>query len=589
MAEQQKQVNREEHHKGNESTSKVQEEELEKSIIEAGLDKLKNTLQSLENASFSNILRSPSTIQNSTMHDMITRKSDDHDKTFKAKSKKNRELGELEDNIILPSRLRSDSGTLYSSSVVIDAAKNSTLPSVLEATSEERENRQTQDNSTVKMKPCSEGACCKNTATIVTMIEKLQRSVDEIRKENQSQLSVNTQIGQDMRMIEEKVQENDKCIESLEKELDDYKFQMKLIANVVIRQDQQITNLTKRMNDAQQREMYPNIVISGIIEKPGENTLRIFNQFVQDKLEIQELIPAHRAFRIGMGRARPIIAELRDPYNQKGKIYQKVAKLKNKRNEEGGRFFVSDHLPEEYNESRRRVNELVAENKKKKNDDKLKMSVQKGKLLIEDQPYEKEIQAPGPQQIFKPDEKLWDTASEIDMIKGKDQELKDSTFIAYAAAIQDLEDVRAAYLKVKTKFANASHVACAFRLPGRKTPTLQDYQDDGECGAGRVMLSVLKEATLMNIVVFMIRQHGGINLGPTRFDLIRKVTESAVKNLQARLEEYKREEEEKRKKEEEERQQQVLKSGSWPDWPTEEEGIEQWEKTGKETANLKSD
>lgn len=350
-----------------EETLKQQQKQSEQaSTIEDGLSKLKSTLNSLENASSEN------TGANAKACNKQAGKKDDHDKESKTKAKKSRELEDLEDNLILPSRLRSDSGNIYSSSMIIDAARN--RPDSIQSR-QEQELQSIFEEQESEMRPCSEGQCCRNTTTIVNLIEKLQKTVDSIQSENKSQISVNAQIGNDMRELEGRMDESDKTIESLERELDDYKFQMKLIANVVIRQDQQIANLTKKVNDAQQREMYPNLVITGIPEKQNENTLKSYNEFVQNELEIQEMIPAHRAFRVGSGRNRPMIVELRDPIIQKGKIYSKVGNLKGKRNAEGGRFFVSDHLPEEYNETRRRANELIAENKKKKSEDKLSMTI----------------------------------------------------------------------------------------------------------------------------------------------------------------------------------------------------------------------
>lgn len=151
------------------------------------------------------------------------------------------------------------------------------------------------------------------------------------------------------------------------------------------------------------------------------------------------------------------------------------------------------------------------------------------------------------------------------MTKGDDETQSGSKFIAYAAAVQDLDDIKAAYLRVKTKFASASHVVCVYRLPGKETPNLQDYSDDGEIGAGRVVLNLLREESLMNIVVFMIRFHGGQNLGPVRFDLIRKVSQSAVKNLRLKVEKMKREEEAQRVQELEERANQPIPT-EWANW-----------------------
>lgn len=174
------------------------------------------------------------------------------------------------------------------------------------------------------------------------------------------------------------------------------------------------------------------------------------------------------------------------------------------------------------------------------------MAVKRGRLLIDDKPYEKVINPPKPADVFRPDKRLWSLGEEIDMVKGEDEVQAESKFIAYAAAVQDHADIQAAYVRVKTKFASASHIVCAYRLPGKETHTLQDFADDGEIGAGRVILNVLKEELLMNVAVFMIRFHGGRNLGPTRFELIKKVSQSAIQNLRAKSEKMKKEEEEKR-------------------------------------------
>lgn len=214
-----------------------------------------------------------------------------------------------------------------------------------------------------------------------------------------------------------------------------------------------------------------------------------------------------------------MIAELRDPTTYKPKIYKNAGKLKTKVNALGLRYFISDHLPKEYNETRCRINDLISENKKKPATNQFKMAARQGRLLIDEQVYEKIIHAPSPSELIKPNEELAKIADEIDMVKGKDNTTQSSKFIAYAAAVQDAQDVQAAYIKVRTKFADATHIVCAYRLQGSHTPTLQDYVDDGEFGAGRILLNVLKQEKLMNAVLFLIRHHGGKNIGPTRYDI----------------------------------------------------------------------
>lgn len=573
---------------GNSNNAKVNESQMDNSevqsteAIEKGLSKLQNTLNILQQTEKDE--KDGFNIANeNAMNNDHDEECDNKDEKDKNKSCKNRELDTLNDNQILPARLRSGSGRVYSSGVIIDSALNTDLPRKMQAVSEEdiEINSITSEANSDEMW-CSNRECCKNSSRIVSMIENLQKSVDDIKKSARSQTMINAGHAGDMRRIEDKTQENAKDIQDLEKELDEYKFQLKLVRNVVIRQDQQIAVLNKKINDAQQREMFPNLVISGITEAPKENTLRVFNQFIQKELEIPELIPAHRAYRIGQGKARPMIVELRDPLTYKARIYQNVGKLKYKRNSDGGRYFVADRLPEEYNEDRRRINDLISENKKKPDTEKLTMSAKKGRLLIDDKVYKKAVHPPSSADILKPTDEILKLADEIDLVKGGEESLNFSHFVAYAGAVQDVADVQAAYTKVRRKFSDSSHVVCAYRMPGKNSPNLQDYVDDGEFGAGRVMLNLLKEEKLMNVVIFMIRQFGGQHLGPQRFDLIRKVSQTAIENLREKIAIYEKEKEEKRLADLK-AMNQIQQTGSdWSEWNTATPS-ESWEQTVQKT------
>lgn len=546
------------------------EERQSNEAIEKGLSKLKDTLNTLQLAENTDN-RNPNGNHNIAIieHD---NECADRDEKDKSKLRKNRELDTLNDNHILPARLRSGSGRVYSSGVTIDSALNTECPkkmhSVAETTEEDLEVNSIVSEANSDEMWCSNRECCKNSSRIVNMIENLQKSIDEIKKSSRSQTMINAGQAGDIRRIEDKTFENAKDIRDLEQELDEYKFQLKLVRNVVIRQDQQIAILSKKINDAQQREMFPNLVISGIIELPKENTLRVFNQFVQKELEIPELIPAHRAYRIGQGTARPLIVELRDPQNYKTKIYQNVGKLKSKRNANGGRYFVADHLPDVYNEDRRRINDLISENKKKPDVEKQTMSVKKGRLLIDNKVYKKTVVPPMSADILKPSDEILKLADEIDLVKGGEESMNFSHFVAYAGAVEDTRDVQAAYVKVRRKFSESFHIVCAYRLPGKDSPNLQDYVDDGEVGAGRTILSLLKEEKLMNVVVFMIRQFGGQHLGPQRFDLIKKVSMIAIDNLREKIASYKQEQEAKRVADLQASNAVQQTGNDWSEWST---------------------
>lgn len=440
-------------------------------------------------------------------------------RSSKIRNKSNRELNKLEESQIIHSRLRSESGKVYSSSVLVEPNSASSSTEQLNTLEEETSEECTMD-------------CCKKSDQIISMISRLQSSVDDINKKFQTQEITQSNTNHRVQDLQDKYEEHDGEIDDLQAELKETQFQLKLVTSIVSRQEQQIGFLSRKITEIQQREMSANVVISGIQESPNEKPIQLFNNFVTDQLELQVYNSVHRAYRIGTGETRPIIAELRDP-DQKRKLFGNANKLKGKQNPKGNYYFMSDHLPEELNEERRRVNQLFAENKKKPKGYKLEMELKRGELIINQEPYKKALKVPTTQEIVNPSEAMYKQVEDIDIVKGGEEHQGNSTFASFAAAVESIEDVRAAYLKLKMKYADATHISCAFRLPGANTPANQDYVDDGEFGCGRTMLKTLKTEGLMNVAVFVMRYYGGKHLGIQRYNIFRQLTNKAVKELLA--------------------------------------------------------
>lgn len=462
---------------------------------------------------------------------VITTTSDNHDKNNRVKGRKGKDTGPLSDLQSISSRLRSHSGKVYTTSVSVE--NTGSRENNLTAVQEEDKIDDTEEEHNITLEEeemCPKEKCCQGTNKLISMISKLQKSMDGVLKRATDQEIVSSNTSHKVDDLEEQINQHNDDIDDLSKELHETKFRLQIVSNIVIKQDEQIGFLKQKINEMQKREMSGNIVITGIPEEKQEKPIQLFNTFIEKGLEIREMIPANKAYRIGAGQNRPLIVELRHPEN-KGKIFSNATKLKGKVNEKGKPYFVAEQLPEEMNEKRRRMNELVSENKKKPNSHRLDMSFQRGQLMINEELYHKHITPPSAKELLNPDESLYDKADELDIIKGKKEEQEKSRFISYAVAVDNLDEVQAALLKVRMKFADATHVSCAYRIPGVNTPKNQDYIDDGEHGCGRTMLKVLKEEQLLNIAVIIVRYYGGKHLGIKRFDIFRNLAQEAIKAL----------------------------------------------------------
>jgi hypothetical protein len=105
-----------------------------------------------------------------------------------------------------------------------------------------------------------------------------------------------------------------------------------------------------------------------------------------------------------------------------------------------------------------------------------------------------------------------------DVMHGVPLTEKRSVFQAHAARVYNVEAARefAAWLTSSfSKLASATHHVMAYRV----SPA-QDFDDDGEGGAGKGLLFTLQQMDVDNMVVVVSRWYGGTKLGPARFKLI---------------------------------------------------------------------
>ena len=109
-----------------------------------------------------------------------------------------------------------------------------------------------------------------------------------------------------------------------------------------------------------------------------------------------------------------------------------------------------------------------------------------------------------------------------------------SSFVAAAASIRSIQDVRAAYHNFLSKPGRlaAAHNLAAYRLYSpHTTKTEEGWEDDGDHGAGKKLLDLLHRQNRTNTVVFLSRGSAGSHLGPRRHKIMAEVAESALSKL----------------------------------------------------------
>ncbi len=108
---------------------------------------------------------------------------------------------------------------------------------------------------------------------------------------------------------------------------------------------------------------------------------------------------------------------------------------------------------------------------------------------------------------------------------------KRSKFYAFAHHVETVDEAKALLLDYRKRYHDARHVCWAYRLG----PTGEDYRynDDGEPSstAGKPIYGQLLSRELTNVVVFVVRYYGGINLGTSGLIVAyREATATALNN-----------------------------------------------------------
>ncbi len=117
--------------------------------------------------------------------------------------------------------------------------------------------------------------------------------------------------------------------------------------------------------------------------------------------------------------------------------------------------------------------------------------------------------------------------------RGPKFKFKKSVFLASIYSVTSRKEVKQIRESISKEFRKASHNAWAFRIRIDGN-VVEDYGDDGEVKgtAGRVLATHLEHSDLVDVILFVTRFYGGINLG--KGGLLRsysKVAKELVDNI----------------------------------------------------------
>lgn len=378
----------------------------------------------------------------------------------------------------------------------------------------------------------------EETAPCCDWKEKYQALEKRMHRMQKEMNNMRDKMEKDHREVRNHCQHFYKNETSTVKELKQLKSKVDTLSNIVIRLEGQLDETATKLLNLQARSMRKNLVISGIPEPKKETSqqlLQAVQDFIRSKLQCQEDVPIkvwHRLNYVDNAEYRPVIIKLQNA-DQKLLLLSLGPNLKGLTNDKNRFFFLNEQLPDRMAEDKRYAQLWIKENRNKDGNQQLQMKIHRNKLRINNEPYQKKVKPPSAAEILRLDPEEVSVTNKAKTVYGDSTLLSGSEFISYAVRIHSVEDVRVAYRKLRIKYADATHIVSAYRLDPPNGPFNQEGSDDGEHGGGRCLLSVLREQSVVNVAIFVVRFYGGKQIGSQRFDAMRQLSLVALQKLGA--------------------------------------------------------
>ena len=301
-------------------------------------------------------------------------------------------------------------------------------------------------------------------------------------------------------------------VNSMEHALTNVITRTNLVGNLLIRAEERSEEIAEEVKVTRRKKARPNLIVRGIIESKDEKkdvTVQKTQSFFKEQLEITEEIPIKHAFRVGRKDQgdRPVLVRL-SQIEDKGTIYKSVSNLKGKTNAKRRLFNIDDDLDQQQAEEKRYYRVLKKENLMLDEENRLEIRMAKGHITANNQKVQQSLFPPTSARILTMDEHEMEDVRATKLVKGEEFSESGSDYISYVQKVRSVREVQKGLYKLRIKYADATHISCAYRLESPIGPFNQSYYDDGEYGAGRSILQAIKDRNLNQVAVYIVRYYG---------------------------------------------------------------------------------
>ena len=341
---------------------------------------------------------------------------------------------------------------------------------------------------------------------IYEMFKDLKKDVAQLKSnsDEQEKRLVNECTEKATQNVKEEVdniidEEHKKQIKSVKDELKFCQLKNEILSDICTGMSTEIADLNQKVEHLELNAAKKSIIITGLTLRHNrkDDAIQEIEEFMDTNLHTPVVVDDY--FYLGQA----IVIEFQCAADRRS-----VLKNKSMLKDIPGNIFINEYTPLFTNEKRRRERQIVRDldDIAKKEKTEINVEYTAAGLTVQGTPYRKQVVPPTAKELISLSVKELDKIINLKMQKGKVIVKDNSRFLAYTAEASSYQQIREMYMKIKLTRPEARHAVCAYIIPGLHH-NARDFHDDGEPGAGRVLLQQLEDRGLNNIAVFVIRKY----------------------------------------------------------------------------------
>ena len=187
------------------------------------------------------------------------------------------------------------------------------------------------------------------------------------------------------------------------------------------------------------------------------------------------------------------------------------------------KYVIKNHLPEAHYAVRLKYNGMVksilVDNQGKDKAQQTRFQFKGDNFYVNGQKVVDKVTVPTLKEVLELSPARKSILDLIQFVHSNSVQEKGSTFPAFAAQVENINQIQNCYLKLKSDHMEATHIALGYSLleDGER---IQGAQSDGEHQADVKILEAFHRTQIVGVAVFVAHWYGGIQLGGLRLSLV---------------------------------------------------------------------